>query len=366
METGKNLVVFYDSPCVDGAASAWIIHEALKNAPDVEVDYVPIGYGRPEERTRQIMAHLRDGVEALFVDNSPKDDTLALLFTPPEGTPRIAKLTVVDHHASEVARMKQFEMNLKSGTTNAPVGPLYDFHLDGSKPAAALMVWELFNPDRTPPKILEWIGQMEPPVRLRTHRDYAMAAFIDSKDILSPDQIFASISALATMSDDEMLTQGNAILAEQLSNIKKGIHTAMLYTKLALLPRQKMWMPIVNANVQNFGRRINEALLEIACSGTTCGVVAAWCVLGDGTVKMSLRSKGTPNVGAIAQYLGGKIGVGGGGHATDAVVQFKDLAQFATRVKLHKREDMIKIMWEPKKPRPSASKALVEGPAVKA
>ena len=75
----RNIVVFYDSPCIDGSAAAWAVNESFKNQPAINIEFVPIGYGKPEERTQKILSNLHDGAEAIFVDTSPKDDTLALL-----------------------------------------------------------------------------------------------------------------------------------------------------------------------------------------------------------------------------------------------------------------------------------------------
>ncbi len=344
----RNIVVFYDSPCIDGAAAAWAVNEGLKNQPDTNVEYVPIGYGKPEERTQKILSHLHNGAEVIFVDTSPKDDTLELIFNPTDQIPKIKKLTVLDHHASEVARLKRFELGQKAKATASPDSPDFEFIIDADKPAAALLAWEHFNKDKTAPKLLEWVGQMEPPVRLKTHRDFAMAAFIDSKDILTPKEVFSTIDSLVSLSEDEMVAQGNAILADQFNNIKKGIKNSLLFTKLELLPGREEWVPIVNANVQNFGRRVNEALIEEACAGTTCGVSGAWFVQGDGTVKLSLRSKGIPDVGKIAQHMGNTVGVGGGGHPTDAVVQFDNLVQFTQAVSLHTKEQMMANRWDSK------------------
>ncbi len=347
MIASRSIVVFYDSPCIDGASAAWAVNEAFKDDPSVKVDYVPLSYGKPEERTQKILNNVFDGAEVVFVDTSPKDDTLERLFSPNDDTPQIKKLTVIDHHVSEVARLKKFEMAQKAKGPNRS-GPAFEFVLDAEKEAAAIQAWEHFNPGKQAPALLEWVGKMEPPVRLKTPRDFALAAFVDSKDILTPGEVFATIDSLVVLSEEDMVAQGNAILADQFNNIKKGIKHSLLYTKLELLPGHNEWVPIVNANVQNFGRRVNEALVEEASAGTTCGVAGAWHVQGDGTVKLSLRSKGVPDAGKISQHLGSTIGVGGGGHATDAVVQFDNLVHFTQSVPLYTREQMLAERWESK------------------
>jgi hypothetical protein len=347
MSTSRSIIIFYDDPCLDGAASMWVAYNALKEDSSANIECIPIGYGKPEERTQRILGHLHDGAEVIFLDTSPKDDTLDILFNPSEHTPKIAKLTVLDHHASEVARVKKFEASRASITTPHAQAPAFEFILDAQQPAAALLAWEYYHPNKPTPKLLEWVGLMEPPVRLKTNRDDAVAAFIDSKDISTPENILSTIDCLITLSEDEMVARGNSILADQFNNINKGIKTSLLYAKLELLPNKKEWIPLVNANVQNFGRRVNVALIEEAYAGTTCGISGAWFVQGDGIVKLSLRSKGQPDVGEVAKYLGKTIGIGGGGHPTDAVVQFENMTQFTQNVHLMTKEQMLTERWAP-------------------
>lgn len=64
------------------------------------------------------------------------------------------------------------------------------------------------------------------PCSAETNRDFAIAAFIDLKDISTPENIFSSIGSLIDLSEKEMVTRGNSILADQFNNINKSIKTS--------------------------------------------------------------------------------------------------------------------------------------------
>ncbi|HAX91260.1 MAG TPA: hypothetical protein DCY07_03505, partial [Rhodospirillaceae bacterium] len=147
MQTPRNVVVFYDDPCIDGSVSAKIVKDALKNNPAVKFNFVPISYGLPHIRTEKILRHLSDGAEVIFLDTAPKDDTLDILFNPQSQTPRIKKLTIFDHHPTEVARIQDFARALRSKLAGsiAPNVPELELFLNPAKSSAALIVWDHFN-----------------------------------------------------------------------------------------------------------------------------------------------------------------------------------------------------------------------------
>lgn len=351
--THKNIVVFYDDPCIDGATCAWIIREKYKSEPGVSLSFVPLGYGEKKTRTQRVLSHLHNGDEAIFVDTTPKDDTLEFLFCC-DGTsaPLLSKLTIIDHHATEVGRLHTFEQFHKTCPDSQCLGtpPELELILDPTAPSAAQVAWRHFFPEAEEPHFLELLGLMDA-ADLKTHTDYALAAFFDAQDITSPEAIFETISSLVRTSAEDVLSQGSAILADQLNVIKKNVKNSFNYAKMELLEGRTFWVPLVNLNVQNAGRRVNGALLEEATAGTTCGVVGAWHHQGDGTVKLSLRSNGVPDVGKIADYLKQTIASGGGGKPSLAAVQFENLLSFVKAVPLYTKEQMIAEIWrEPSKP----------------
>ena len=345
VENTRNIIVFYDAPCIDGAGAAWCFNKKYGEDTNVNLELVPLPHGAPAIREQTILSNVSNGGDVYFVDTSPKDSELTKLLSV-NGTSKVnvQSVTIWDHHITELERLQNFQSSYISDGNS----PDLEVDIDVEMPSAALMVWEKLFVEEPPPELLKWIGKMEPPVTLSTNQNYAIAAFIDSRPIKTPVELVNTFNELVAMSTGDMLNKGNSILADQHNNTDKMRDTTM-FTHLQLLPDvEKIWMPLVNANVQNFGRRINEALIDEGSKGTTAGVSGAWFAQGDGSVKLSLRTEGTPDAGKISQYLGSTIGVDGGGHATDAVVQFKDLQQFVQNVPLYTKAQMKALQWEPK------------------
>jgi hypothetical protein len=343
----RNIVVFYDSPCIDGAASAWCFERKYSDDPEVNLELIPLPHGDLEIRKSRILENIINEAEVYFVDTSPKKEELKALMSPfqtenrGEENGRVKSVTVWDHHESEAVN------NFKPPETEGSTLPDIHSEIDVNMPSAAIMVWKkLFNGE-PPPEIFEWIGKMEPPVTLKNHTEYAVSAFLDSKDISSPGRLVSTFNELSRISTKHMVAEGNAILADQLNNAGKLLENGM-YAYLELLPGcGKMWMPVFNANVRNFGRGIDSTLIEVANKGTTPGVAGAWFLQGDGTVKLSLRTSGYPDAEKIAKHLEKTVGIDSGGRKTAGSVTFKDLRQFVDHVPLYTKEQMRKMQWTP-------------------
>lgn len=340
MTEDKTIIVFYDSPCIDGAASAYAVKNHFADQEGVNVEFVPLGFGIPEARKQKVLDNLRDGVEVIFVDTSPKDITLESLINPSEDEPKITNLTVIDHHLSEVERLAIFRKDHGKGKKGAPK---ITFIIDADQPSAASLTWDTYN-EEPAPKLFSWIGKMEPPDDLRSENELAIAAYIDSLDIYSsPEEAFKSIEILLSTDEETMLELGRPIHADNTRRANKLLDKAT-FAELELMPGVKEWVPVINGDVQDYGRGIDRALTRLACSGATCGVVGVWFEQKDATIKLSLRTAGFPDAGQIAKHLATTIGSGpraGGGHPSAAVAMFDDMDQFGNNVKKLSREDMI-------------------------
>lgn len=345
MNTPRKIVVFYDDPCIDGSVSAKIVKDAFKDNPAVKIVFVPISYGSPQIRTQKILSHLSDGAEVIFLDTSPKDDTLEILFNPETQHPRIKKLTIFDHHPTEVARIQDFARALRSKLAGsiAPNVPELELFLNPAKSSAALIVWDHFNRGKPAPSLLGLVGRIESSTEEPSRHDKEIMAYFDSLISLTPEETFNNLETRFMLTEEEILPYGRAIFLAQKNNIEKSIKTSFRYAKMEVLPGRSEWVPLVTGNVLSFGRGIDDALVKEAQRSTTFGVAGAWFVQKDGTVKLSLRSRGAPDVGRIAKHLGITIGFDGGGRTKAACVYFTDLLQFAQNVKTYSKEEMMAI-----------------------
>jgi hypothetical protein len=138
---------------------------------------------------------------------------------------------------------------------------------------------------------------------------------------------------------------GLNILSDQENRIEK-LTDNIMYTRLVVLndkmQEESLWIPVINADVQNFGRHISDYLREQG-DRTGLGMAFAWYVQGNGTVTMSIRSDGDPDASKIAEVLRGTPGVTGGGHKTSAAVHFTSLKQFMDVIPLHTEAEMNEL-----------------------
>lgn len=357
----KRTVVFYDDPCPDGAASAWVIRKAMREAPATDLSFYPLAHrGNSTETRNYILSHLHNGDSVFFVDTAPGDDVLSVLHAPEPETPHVAAVTIIDHHPTEIARLRKFAERFKPKSRQSSEAS-FDFQLDPQAPAACLMVWNRFFPQTELPRVLNWIGRIDRSKELRgtngycsTDADYltlmAVSACIDSADLTTPEKIFASFDQLESMTDEEMQKNGGSIMAESRRKIDTSLRHDKTYATMIVAPDRFATFPVFNVNILLLGRAVNTFLKESAQECVPAGFAGAWYVMGDGSVKMSLRSDGIPNVGEIAHYVGRNYGQGGGGHETDAAIIFGNLEQFIGVVRLQSANQAKMNFWSHQMP----------------
>ena len=53
-EEKRNITVFYDHPCADGAASAWCFFMKYGQDPEINLNLVPLAHGKEEVRAATV------------------------------------------------------------------------------------------------------------------------------------------------------------------------------------------------------------------------------------------------------------------------------------------------------------------------
>lgn len=332
----RHLLVIYHMDCIDGLASAWAVHCKWASDPSVKLDYIPYGHHNIEDAEKTIRSHLAapdsaDVIDVVFVDVAPTRAFLTELLTPPA---RATRVVVADHHKSAAEQLRGFEAPTHDGV------PELHLRIDAMHPSAANMVWEYLFPDTPAPIFFQLIAKMDLGQNLlETENDYAAAALIDSKNITSIDTAFQSFMAMSHLEYQDMVALGRNILSDQDTRISK-LEDNVMYAQLHIAEgAAPVWIALVNADVQNFGRYISTWLVQQG-EVTGAGLGGAWYVQGNGSVTVSLRSDGTPDASAVATYLCQSFGIRGGGHSTSAAVHFPTLAAFQQHVQLHSYDEM--------------------------
>jgi hypothetical protein len=310
------LLIVYHADCIDGAASAWVVSEAAAQEGR-SFHFLPYAHFDTAKAEADILETLKYSAhEIYFVDVAPSVSFLDRL-----GVMGIT-VHVLDHHQSAHDRFK-----------NHPLPANAEVHIDPSQHSASLMIWNRLMQDKPAPELLTIIDKMDGDASgLKNNNDFAAAALIDSHNISSTANALQAVKGLAKMSFNEMAAKGEPTLNDQVSRISKLMAGAM-YVDLQILPDTKpVRVPVVNANVQHFGRKISSALIA-AGKAAGSGIAFAWSQQENGSVSMSLRSDGTPDCSLVAAHLQKTLGCSGGGHAGAAAVHFASLDEFALKIR---------------------------------
>jgi len=338
----RHLIVIYHEACIDGLAAAWAVHRKWGEDTGVHISYIPYGHHDIPASEQKIRAELTPGAEVLFVDVAPTRAFLDQLMSAARyKLPLPGRVTIIDHHESAARALEGYAPPPETATA-----PPLDITIDSHHPSAANMVWETLLPGREPPVFLSLIAKMDLARDLGDARDLAAAALIDSRPINTVGSAFHSFARLEGLSHDEMARMGENILTDQKNRIAK-VSDNVLYTYIQLQPDREdegwTWVPVINADVQNFGRHISD-YLRAQGDRTGLGMAFAWHVQGNGSVTMSIRSDGDPDASQVAEMLCRHEGVRGGGHRTSAAVHFASLARFMELIALHTAEQMEEML----------------------
>lgn len=328
----RHLIVVYHASCIDGLASAWAFDQKWGPDHGVHISYIPLGHHDTPEAEAMIRKELTKNAELFFVDVAPS----RLLLDELMGGDLLKAVTIIDHHKSAAEALDNYQAP-KNGSA-----PALQFHFDSHAPAASVMVWDKLMDGAKKPVFLKMIEKMDLARDITAEEDLAAAALIDSKGLRSVGDAFQAFSELDKLELDDMVRAGKSILADQHNRIAK-LNDNVMYTRIVIPDADDgeatIWIPAINADVQNFGRHISDYLREQG-DRTGMGMAFAWYVQGNGTVTMSIRSDGDPDAAQIAEILCLNPGVKGGGHKTSAAVHFASLKQFTELMPLYTEGQM--------------------------
>ncbi len=336
----RHLIVVYHEDCIDGLASAWAFDKKWGREDNTHISYIPYGHHDIPGAQEKIRSELSQGAELYFADVAPQKAFLDELMAPlTSGLPALKAVHILDHHGTAAEELANYK---------APAdleAPTLELHIDAEHPSAANMIWETLLPGVEKPDFLKMIAKMDLSRDIKEDHDLAAAALIDSKSIKTVADAFHNFEELSQFKMHDMVVAGLNILSDQENRIEK-LTDNIMYTRLIVLTdkgqEESLWIPVINADVQNFGRHISDYLREQG-DRTGLGMAFAWYVQGNGTVTMSIRSDGDPDASKMAEILRSHPGVTGGGHKTSAAVHFTSLRQFMDIIPLHTEAEMNQL-----------------------
>jgi len=309
-----HLVIVYHADCLDGVASAWIIDKAVGAGKGIT--YIPYDHADHAGAESKIRAALQPQTEIYLADLTPEKAFLDELVSSGRN------IHILDHHKSAAEKLKDYD------------APNLHIHMDASSGSATRMIWGHFFPADKAPDIIGLIDLMDGSgAGLKTPQDFAAAALVDAQNIETPEEAFKSLRGLAKMSFNAMARKGTPLAKEQEARIDLLLENAASVT-LQILPDTKpVEVPIVNGDIQRFGRQISGRLADLGKkNGVNLGLI--WSVKKSGAVTLSIRTDGNPDATAIAAYLCKVTGATGGGHKDAAAVHFSSLTEFARHMPL--------------------------------
>ena len=311
----KHLVVVYHEDCIDGAASAWTFHQKWRNDQKTNIEYIDYSHHTAEKTEKKILSKLRLETQLYFTDVTPSPSFLDILLSPAQ---KLASITIIDHHKTSAESMEPYSPPAFKEFTP----PNLEIQISENAPAASSMVWRELFPSEELPFFIKVIEKMDRSKSM-LREDFEAAALIDSKPIHSIRDAFNTCNELCQMTCSDMIQEGKLIYAEQKKKLAK-LKNTIIYTELKILPDSPVVrIPIVNANVRDFGRSSTKFLQEFGDKESS-GIAFAWYKTKDkDSIIMSIRSRGTPDASAVAKYISrGKDGITGGGSSTMAGVNF--------------------------------------------
>lgn len=327
----RHLVVVYHEGCIDGLSSAWALHQKWGHDQHITINYIPYGHHKIAEAEKDILATLAPETELYFFDVSPEKKFLDTLLSPDAAAkPRAAEIQILDHHKTAAQELAQYTPPVSISASFT--APALDIRIDETCPSASRMIWEIMQPGKPVPAFIEMIDKMDRGEGLVTDDDFAAAAFIDSEKIVPVKQAFNTFAKLTKLDTAQMADKGRKIYEDQRNRIDR-LNINLLYAELEILPGTAVRVPIINANVQNFGRSINNFLRDLG-QKSGAGAAFAWHVDGNGCVTMGIRTNGTPDASKIAAHLCKTLGITGGGHDSSAAVHFPSLDHFCKNIRL--------------------------------
>lgn len=330
MAQSKHRIIVYHENCVDGVASAWVLQKKWAEEEGVTISYVPYAHNDAEQSDKNILALMQPHSEVYFADVAPTKEFLDDLLLPnDQGQAKAAAIHVLDHHKTAATTLANYKPPVTPGFTPPPT----KIEVDQNAPSACTMIWKKVFPNQPLPDFLSVIDKMDRGDGLVKTEDFSAAALVDSKDISSIKEAFNSCSVLSRLSYNEMAAEGSSILADQLVRIGR-LDESLMHASLQIAPgTPPVSVPIINADIREFGRSIKDYLDDLA-KKSEAKIVLIWYVAKNGSVTMSIRSNGTPDSSLVAEHFCETMDIVGGGHKNSAAVHFESLEDFCKHVKL--------------------------------
>ena len=307
-----NTVLFYHHPCLDGSAAAWAASQVLGREG---VEYIGFTHDQEDFLKGKIADHVDDGTHVYFCDIIPPRIILDILLD------KAQKITIYDHHVSAQKQLEKIDH------------PKCEIVFDMERSGAGL-TWDMFHPDKERPFLMNIVEHMDLyQIDALGDRDkfFTLAAGLDTisvEDFFKFSETFGDL-CLAEDSYDTVYAWGQEYREGYMERIQAVID------RIEYLPLDGVdnmlghKVGFVHANIYDLGR---EFWHQFSLSCPQDPKILMLCrPEKNGTMYVSFRSSKNMDVSCVAEEIGSKYGISGGGHKNAAAVRFT-AEQFATLV----------------------------------
>jgi len=312
MKTEK--LIFYHHPCLDGSTAAWAALQAFGHE---NVVYTGFSHDQDDVLLVAINTHVTEKTTVYFCDIVPPRPILEML------TEKAGKVVIYDHHVSAEKMLKSFSH------------PKCDIVFDMNRSGAGL-TWDMLHPGKPRPFVIDLVEAMDlyrtDTLGSRTEF-FSFAAGMDMLPVKDFSLFTAEFSLLAEVGDprETLVERGHGRRDLYLDRIKAVLADLQYVTLPDLKALNGCEIGFIRGDIRNFGREFWFRYQEFCDRDPK--IVMLYRDEPDGkNIAISFRSSPGTDVSCVAEEIGSKYGISGGGHKNAAAARLTK-EQFESLVK---------------------------------
>jgi len=307
-------LIFYHHPCLDGSSAAWAALQVFGHDNTV---YVGFTHDQNNVLLKAIDDYVTEETTVYFCDIVPPRPILEML---PE---KAGKVVIYDHHVSAEKVLKGFSH------------PKCEIVFDMNRSGAGL-TWDMLHPGKPRPFVIELVEAMDlyqtETLGSRTEF-FSFAAGMDTLSVKDFALFAAEFSLLAKADNarEILVERGHGRRDLYLERIRDVLADLKYVTLPGIAALDGCEVGFIRGDIRHFGREFWFRYQEFCDRDPK--IVMLYRDEPDGkNIAISFRSTPETDVSCVAEEIGSKYGISGGGHKNAAATrltkeQFESLVE---------------------------------------
>lgn len=307
-------LIFYHHPCLDGSTAAWAALQAFGHENTV---YIGFTHDQDDVILKAVDDYVTDKTTVYFCDIVPPRPILEML---PD---KAGKIIIYDHHVSAEKMLKSF--------AHPKCEIVFDMHRSG-----AGLTWDMLHPGKPRPFVIELVEAMDlyQTERMGSRQDFfSFAAGMDTLPV-NDFKVFAEEFSFLAKADNVgalLALRGQQRRDIYLNRIKTVLADLQYVTLSGLAALEDCEVGFIRGDIRNLGREFWFRFQEF-CDRDPKIVMLCRDEPDGKSVAISFRSSPGTDVSCVAEEIGSKYGISGGGHRNAAAArltkeQFESLVE---------------------------------------